>query len=151
MHVHLPQRGHVLRVEFQCQQHKQKKWWASSRTLGGCYLFNQKFHYFPFITRGTEIFSGLCIHSLVLVFCRASTSILPLMQTWARWGHGTSIRVSLQKKCSDGRSTLYCLLVYNNGGYLEVMNTCAKLSMMKAVLEVPNYAASGEVHVCAHL
>ena len=43
-------------------------------------------------------------------------------------------------------------LVYNNGGYLEAVNTCAKLSMMKAVTEVkalPNYAASGEI--CAHL
>ena len=107
--------------------------------------------YFPFIIRGTEIFSGSCIHSPVLVFCRASTSILPLMQTWALWGRGTSIRVSLQKKWSDIQFTPWCFLVYNNGGYLEAANTCAELSMMKAVTEVktlPNYAA-GEV--CAHL
>ena len=70
------------------------------------------------------------------------------MQTWARWGHGISIRVSLQKKWGDGRLTLCYLLVYKSGGYLEAVNTCAKLSMMKAITEVkalPNYAASGEV------
>ena len=36
------QKGHVLRVEFQCQCCKRRQWWASSRTLGGRYLINQK-------------------------------------------------------------------------------------------------------------
>ena len=70
------------------------------------------------------------------------------MQTWAHWGHGISIRVSLQKKWGDG---LCYLLVYKSGGYLEAVNTCAKLSMMKAITEVkalPHYAASGEVCMC---
>ena len=40
--MRVPQRGHVLRVEFQCQRCKQKQRWASSRTLGGRYLINQK-------------------------------------------------------------------------------------------------------------
>ena len=43
-------------------------------------------------------------------------------------------------------------LVYKKGGYLESVNTCAKLSMMKAAAEVKamlNYAASGKV--CVHL
>ena len=40
--MHAPQKGHVLRVEFQCQQCKQKQWWASSLTLGGRYVINQK-------------------------------------------------------------------------------------------------------------
>ena len=38
------------------------------------------------------------------------------------------------------------------GGYFEIVNTYAKLSMMKAAAEVkalPNYAASGEG--CVHL
>ena len=76
------------------------------------------------------------------------------MQTWAHWDHGISIRVSLQKKCDDGQLTLCCLLVYESGGYLEAVNTCAKLSMMKAITEVkalPHYAASGEVCMCTFI
>ena len=76
------------------------------------------------------------------------------MQTWAHWDHGISIRVSLQKKCGDGQLTLCYLLVYKSGGYLEAVNTCAKLSMMEAITEVkalPNYAASGEVRMCTFL
>ena len=73
------------------------------------------------------------------------------MQTWAHWDHGISIQVSLQKKWGDGQLTLCYLLVYKSGRYLEAVNTCAKLSMMKAITEVkalPHYAASGEVHMC---
>ena len=76
------------------------------------------------------------------------------MQTWAHWVHGISIRVSLQKKWGDGRLTLCYLLVYKSGGYLEAVNTCAKLSMMKAITEVkalPHYAASGEVRMCTFI
>ena len=42
-------------------------------------------------------------------------------------------------------SSSFFVVVYKKGGYLEAVNTCAKLSMMKAVTEVkvlPNYAAS---------
>ena len=51
---------------------------------------------------------------------------------------------------------LCCLLVYKNSGYLEAVNTCAKLLMVKVATEVkalPNYAASGEVciHFCITL
>ena len=40
--------------------------------------------------------------------------------------------------------------MYKKRGYLEAVNTCAKLSMMKAAAEVkalPQYAASGEVRI----
>ena len=40
-----------LCVEFQCQQCKQKQWWASSRTLGGRYPRSK----FLSCTRDTEI------------------------------------------------------------------------------------------------
>ena len=38
------QKGHTLRAEFKCasKKCKQKRWWASSRVLGGRYLVNQR-------------------------------------------------------------------------------------------------------------
>ena len=43
--------------------------------------------------------------------------------------------------------------MYKNGGYLEVVDACAKLLMMRAVAEVkalPNYPTSGEVCIFRH-
>ena len=47
------------------------------------------------------------------------------------------------------------LSVYDKGQYLDVANTCAKLSMMKAIAEVkalPHYTIMGEVmYVTFHI
>ena len=70
------QKGHVLRVEFQCQQCKRRQWWASSRALGGQYLVNQKYICVAwFIVCSCNLQACACIHSPVLVFCQANTSI----------------------------------------------------------------------------
>lgn len=111
--INTVQKGHVLRVQFQCQRCRRKQWWASSRTLGGRYLINQK-----------------------IVHAFTCAGILP-----SQYIHFTT---------HANLGTLgpyYINLVYKKGGYLENVNTCAKLSMMKAAAEVkalPNYAASGE-------
>ncbi len=45
----------------------------------------------------------------------------------------------------------YCMItVYNKGGYLDTVDACAKLSMLKAIEEVkatPHYSTSGEVNI----
>ena len=41
-----------------------------------------------------------------------------------------------------------CYVVYNQRGYLDIVNLCGRLSMMKAITEVkalPNYSSDGEV------
>lgn len=107
------QKGHVLRVEFQCQACRRKQWWASSRTLGGKYIVNQK-----------------------IVHAFTCAGILPSQY----------IHFSAHAKLGT-LGAWYIRSVYNSGGYLDLVNVCAKLSMSKAITEVkalPGYSTDGE-------
>ena len=82
--------------------------------------------------------------SPVLVSYRASTSVSSL--TLGPW----YINSGKSQYCTGLLvASVYILVVYyKKCGYLEAVNTCTKLSMIKAAAEVkalPQYAASGEV------
>ena len=77
-----------------------------------------------------KLSSGLCMHSPVLVFCWASTSISSLMQTRAHWGHGTSIRVSCSKQFIMDWWSIFSVL------YLSLQK---KVGTWKQWTPVPSY------------
>ncbi len=58
--------GHVLRVEFQCQNCRRKLWWASSRMFGGRYLIIQKlvqYMHVSFMTVHTQLLYVRLVHA----------------------------------------------------------------------------------------
>ncbi|XP_064382205.1 uncharacterized protein LOC135331087 [Halichondria panicea] len=111
--TNLRQNGHVVRFEFKCGKCGKRQWWASSRTLGGRYLVNQK-----------------------IVHAFTCAGVLP-----SQYLHFSS-HAGLGKV-----SSWYISSMYKKGGYLDVVNACAKASMLRAIDEVkalPGYSQDGE-------
>lgn len=83
---------------------------------------------------------------LVLEFSQASTFTLVVMLAWEKLVHGIFHQVSVCYNCT---LTKHCdVTVYKKGGYLDVVNACAKASMLRAIDEVkalPGYSQDGEV------
>ena len=71
------------------------------------------------------------------------------MQTWVHYNHCTSDQVQYVIH-SHYQGYIYHILhslIYEKGGYLEAIDTCAKLSMMRTVKVLPEYA---EVCILGH-
>ncbi len=86
--------------------------------------------------------------SRVLEFSQASTFTSVVMPAWEKLVHGIFHQVSACSDCT--LTTRHCdVTVYKKGGYLDVVNACANVSMLKAIDEVkalPSYSQGGEVN-----